>query len=220
MTNQVENRLQAFVKLGIIFASSVSVTRTLDELESEIDKLTKFRNQPLGLKEDEFRKAARDMLRTGKYKPTGRSKPASEYLIRSAAENTFPRINTVVDINNYISLKYLIPISLWDLDKVKADSWLFRTGNEDESFVFNPAGQTIELHDLVTGFSVYKSMETPVVTPVKDSQLTKTDNDTRNIGVAIYYPAHWKNEPELSQITEEFAGFLDKISEQVTILYR
>ena len=217
---QVENQVSDRVNLGIIFSKGVSVNQQLGKLDSSLEELIRSRNQPLGIKEDEFRMAARDMLRIGRYKPTGRSKPASEYLIRSAAENNFPRINTVVDINNFISLKYVIPISLWDLDKVQADSWLFRTGTENESFIFNSAGQTISLRDLVTGFAVSKDQEIPVITPVKDSQLTKTGNGTRNIGVAIYYPAHWSGSPELNRITDDFADMLRMISEEVEILYR
>src|SRR5688572_10209828 len=55
--------------------------------------------------------AIRDMLRFGKYKPTGRGKPASEYLLRAAVEDKFPWINNLVDINNWISLKSMLPIS-------------------------------------------------------------------------------------------------------------
>src|SRR5262245_65981101 len=42
----------------------------------------------------------RDMLRHGKYKPTGRGKPASEYILRADDENSLPRINNCVEINN------------------------------------------------------------------------------------------------------------------------
>ena len=36
------------------------------------------------------RVANRDLLRFGAYKPTGRGKPASEYLVNAAAEEEFP----------------------------------------------------------------------------------------------------------------------------------
>ncbi len=35
-------------------------------------------------REEETRRAVRDLLRHGGYKPTGRGKPASEYLVRAA----------------------------------------------------------------------------------------------------------------------------------------
>ena len=40
-------------------------------------------------REESLRSAVRDMLRHGGYKPTGRGKPASEYLVRAANEDRF-----------------------------------------------------------------------------------------------------------------------------------
>ena len=42
------------------------------------------------------RASVRDMLRFGAYKPTGRGKPASEYLLNAAAEGHFPFISAAV----------------------------------------------------------------------------------------------------------------------------
>ena len=39
----------------------------------------------------------RDLLRAGGFKPAGRSKPASEYLVRAAGEGKLAGINLVVD---------------------------------------------------------------------------------------------------------------------------
>lgn len=54
--------------------------------------------------------------RNGRYKPTGRGKPANEYLLRAANDGTFPSINGLVDSNNLLSLEHMVPISVWDLD--------------------------------------------------------------------------------------------------------
>ncbi len=186
------------------------------ELDKRLAALLDVRRNPLTEEEDELRKACRDMLRIGSYKPTGRGKPSSEYLLRSALEEDFPRINTVVDINNYVSLKYLVPISLWDTGKIEADSWLFRTGKPDESFVFNPSGQEIALEDLVTGFAVLNGKETPILTPIKDCQQTKTDASTREVAAGIYYPAGWNGPPELQKVVDEFAELLEMVSGRVT----
>jgi hypothetical protein len=43
------------------------------------------------------RAAVRDMLRPGGCKPTGRGKPASEYLVRAASEGQLAPINLAVD---------------------------------------------------------------------------------------------------------------------------
>src|SRR5690625_2556020 len=199
----VENRLDSHVQLGCISIASLDMISPFPQLEERLEELLHERAEDLTEFEDDFRLACRDMLRIGSYKPTGRSRPASEYLLRTATNSSFPRINPVVDLINYISLKYLVPLSLWDMEKVKADSWLFRTGSNEESYVFNASGQAIALQDLATGYAVTQSKEQPIVNPVKDSLQTKTDENTRKAGIAIYYPAHWAREPSLEYILGE-----------------
>src|SRR5688500_16236202 len=66
--------------------------------------------------DDGVREAVRRLLRHGGFKPTGRSKPASEYLIRAATEGKLNSINLAVDACNVVSLHSGLPISVVDLD--------------------------------------------------------------------------------------------------------
>src|SRR4051812_32854911 len=50
--------------------------------------------------DDKVRGAVRALLRHGGYKPSGRGKPASEYLQAAMAEARFPSINPLVDVCN------------------------------------------------------------------------------------------------------------------------
>ena len=59
---------------------------------------------------EELRAAVRDMLRHGGYKPTGRGKPASEYLVRAAEDGSLRSINAAVDACNAVSLHSGFPI--------------------------------------------------------------------------------------------------------------
>jgi DNA/RNA-binding domain of Phe-tRNA-synthetase-like protein len=131
--------------------------------------------------------AVRDMLRFGKYKPTGRGKPASEYLLRSAVEDKFPRINNLVDINNWISLKSMLPISLIDLKRAGSDRFVIRRGRAGESYVFNSAGQVIELDDLL--LIAHQPLDAPCANPVKDSLATKLAEGSTDVMAVIYAPA-------------------------------
>ncbi|MFO8029576.1 MAG: phenylalanine--tRNA ligase beta subunit-related protein [Cyclonatronaceae bacterium] len=210
----VTNHLSERVRIGFIRAFGLRMGEPAPFSGPVLGELLEKRKKQLPGDEDAFRKACRDMMRIGTYKPTGRGKPASEYLMRAASEGSFPRINTAADINNYLSLKYLVPISLWDTDKQPAQSWLFRAGNAGEAFVFNPSGQTISLEDLVTGYAVDEGQETPIVTPVKDCQQTKTDVETRNVALAIYYPAAWTGAPKLDDILAEGSELLQKVSDR------
>src|SRR5881392_2583557 len=61
------------------------------------------------------RTAVRDLLRKGGFKPTGRSKPASEYLLRAVGDGTLSSINLAVDVCNVVSLHSGLPIDLGGL---------------------------------------------------------------------------------------------------------
>src|SRR5438552_2723432 len=89
--------------------------------------------------DDAVRGAVRDLLRHGGYKPTGRGKPASEYLIRAVCEGTLSSINAAVDCCNAVSLHSGLPISVVDLDRTRAP---FRIGlaAEGTTYVFNASG--------------------------------------------------------------------------------
>ena len=56
------------------------------------------------------------MLRHGAYKPSGRGKPASEFLLHAALRGEFPLVHGPVDANNAISLASGLPGSIFDAD--------------------------------------------------------------------------------------------------------
>ncbi len=122
---------------------------------------------------DDVKVAARDLLRHGGFKPSGRSKPASEYLVGAVTDGRFPRINAGVDACNVVSLHSGLPISLVDLDRVEGALSL-RIAPAGTSYVFNPSGQTIEVSGLICLFDAIG----PTGTPVKDAQRTKTHDGT------------------------------------------
>jgi len=130
--------------------------------------------------------AARDMLRFGTYKPTGRGKPASEYILNAAAEGQFPLINAIVDINNLVSLESLLPISVVDLDRAGGARFAVRRGREGESYVFNPSGQVLQLRDLLLGARLPE--DSPCASPIKDCQATKTHEGTTRVLGLVYSP--------------------------------
>jgi DNA/RNA-binding domain of Phe-tRNA-synthetase-like protein len=132
---------------------------------------------------DEVKTAVRDLLREGGYKPSGRSKPASEYLAAAHAKQAFPRINALVDACNVVSLHSGLPISLVDLERLdRSAPPAIRIAPADTSYVFNPSGQTIDASGLVCLFDA----QGPSGTPVKDAQRTKT-HDATAAAVAIVW---------------------------------
>lgn len=124
--------------------------------------------------DDDVRRAVRDLLRHGGYKPTGRGKPASEYLIGAVAEGRLGPINLAVDACNVVSLHAGLPISVVDLDLARAPFSIAVAG-AGASYVFNASGQTIDLGGLVCLCDALG----PCANAVKDAQRTKTSPATR-----------------------------------------
>lgn len=213
---QVRNKLpQPDAGLGLLRAEGVQPDYPVPALDHRLAALLEARQADLPEPAETVRQAARDLLRNGRYKPTGRGKPASEYLLRAAQRaadgaRAFPRINGPVDACNYISLKYLVPISLWDLDRAGTARFVFRLGDSEEAYVFNSAGQVIALEDLVVGCRVteHAAAGEPIVNPVKDSMATKTTPDTTRVAASIYAPLNAVPADALQAICVEFRELL------------
>ena len=154
---------------------------------------------------EELRNAVRDMLRHGGYKPTGRGKPASEYLVRAATEGTLGAINPAVDACNAVSLHSGFPISVVDLDQTRGP---FRIGvaPEGASYVFNASGQEIDLGGLLCLFDA----EGPCANAVRDAQRTKTRAETTRTLSVIWGCAGY--EARLAEAERWYRDLLARVS--------
>jgi len=130
---------------------------------------------PFSPTDEALRRAVRDLLRHGGFKPTGRSKPASEYLVKAAEGGTLGGINAVVDACNVVSLHSGFPISVVDLDRATAPFRL-ALAPPDAEYVFNASGQTIDIGGLLCLWDA----DGPCANAVKDAQRTKTHAGTRH----------------------------------------
>ncbi len=134
--------------------------------------------------DDAVREAVRILLRHGGFKPSGRSKPASEYLVRAVspspptplpegARGGLGSINAAVDVCNIVSLHSGLPISVVDLAKARPP-FRVAVAPAGSSYVFNASGQTIDLGGLLC----LCDADGPCGNAVKDAQRTKTDAQT------------------------------------------
>lgn len=137
---------------------------------------------------EKLRTAVRQMLRHGKFKASGRSKPAQEYLLRCALEEgSLPRINGPVDVLNTASLLGGLPISLLSLEKCSRDLHI-RRGTAGEGFVFNAVGQLLDVEDLVVVCDASHTPNRPVGSPIKDSMAGKIEPSDTSLVAIIYAP--------------------------------
>jgi len=207
---EVEWKLGApALRVGILEATGVTVGPASDRLEQTLDEEIARRRQA-GPLPAELRQEIRDLLRRGGFRPTGRSKPASEYLANAAQEGQFPRINNLVDINNLLSLRTGWPMSLLDLDRILGDApsarLELRLGRAGESYVFNPAGQAIEL----AGLLLLAGPRGAAGNPVKDALETKITAATRRVLGVIYTSRRLASADQLAQVAGDFAALLQR----------
>lgn len=77
---------------------------------------------------------ARELYRKFGLDPT-RVRPSSEALLRRLKKGeSLPRINSLVDVANAMSVQLQVPVGLYDLGKVKGSDLTIRLGEEGESY--------------------------------------------------------------------------------------
>jgi DNA/RNA-binding domain of Phe-tRNA-synthetase-like protein len=146
--------------------------------------------------DETLRAAVRDLLRHGGFRPTGRSKPAPEYLVRAATEGQLKSINPAVDVGNIVALHSGIPVSVVDVDRL-VPPLLVRLAGVGSRFVFNAGGQEIDVENLLC----LEDGAGPCANPVKDAQRTKTDAATTRTLTVVWGTA------SLGEAVDEAVGW-------------
>lgn len=155
---------------AVIFVTTFP--RPLAELPDRAEVADLFASAEAPVQTSEpVRAAVRDLLRHGGYKPTGRGKPSSEYLVRavSDADGALSAINPAVDTCNAVSLHSGLPISVVDLGRTRPPLSI-SIAPAGARYVFNASGQEIDLGGLLCLFDA----DGPCANGVKDAQRTKT----------------------------------------------
>lgn len=129
------------------------------------------------LREHPIIRAYRDFYWRLGIDPT-KTRPSSEALLRRVLRTkTIPLINNVVDSGNFASLETLIPIGLYDIDRIRGQLKLRLTS---EGEVFDPIGGSKELLD--EGLPVLADDEKIIhLYPHRDSRHTMIRPSTRNV---------------------------------------
>ncbi len=193
---------------GVVEAFDVQVDATAGALEEELTTtLRTLAESPDAGPPQAVRDAVRDLLRAAGYKPSGRGKPASEYLAGAAQKGAFPRISTLVDAANLCSLRSGLPISL--LDRTRAlegtTGLVIRPGRSGERYVFNGAGQEIDVAGLLC---VAREDGAPVGNAVKDSLATRTDAATRAVLAVVWGSTACAPHVDVAHVTSALAAAL------------
>lgn len=195
------------LRVGWILARDVRSASADAELQRALDDAVAARAE-VGV-DEATRSAIRDLLRGHGYKPAGRGKPASEFLVSAAGRGDFPRINNIVDINNLVSVETGWPASVFDLQRALdgGDGLELRLGRTGEKFIFNPAGQSIDIGGLIC---VARIGGEAIGNPVKDSVGTKIVERTRDLLAVIYTSRTLATRSALATVAERYARLLQR----------
>jgi DNA/RNA-binding domain of Phe-tRNA-synthetase-like protein len=188
----IASELQGAARIGILQMDGLRVQESPAELKALLNGLAeeyaaKYKDQPLG--EIPTVRDIRAIFHRAGLDPT-RYRPSSESLLRRAVKGKgLYFINSVVDLVNYLSLKTLWPIGLYDADKLKPPiTW--RVGQDGESYEGIGRDRLNLSH-----FPLLVDEEGPFGSPISDSMRTRvTEACTRILWVTFAPPgAHIPN---------------------------
>jgi len=196
------------LRIGWIEADDVQIGPSSKEYLGLIEKETKHIREKDFVFPDHLQKGIRSLLKAYGFHPSGRNRPASEFLVKDIQlRGVFNSINNAVDINNHLSLISHLPISILDLEKT-GNKIRIRLGREKETYVFNREGQELSLKNLLV-ISSDDSEDTPFGSPVKDSQKTKIFETTRSLCGVVYTSRNITPTEDLEKLMERFASLLE-----------
>jgi DNA/RNA-binding domain of Phe-tRNA-synthetase-like protein len=126
---------------------------------------------------------ARELYRRFGTDPT-KMRPSSEALLRRMKKGEpLPRINSLVDVANALSVQLQVPVGLYDLGQVKGDQLVIRLGAEGESY----EGIGKERVN-VAGRICVADAEGPIGNPSADSARTMITTDTEQAAWIYFLP--------------------------------
>ena len=142
---------------------------------------------------------ARALYRKFGIDPT-RIRPSSEALLRRLKKGeSLPRINSLVDIANALSVQLQVPVGLYDLEKTKGTELVIRLGAEGEGYT----GIGKE-HVNVAGRICVADAEGPCGNPSADSARTMITTGTETAAWIYFLPV---SEEDIDRTAELVAVF-------------
>ena len=151
-------------------------------IDNELEKISRFFKTREDIYNDEIIIGLRSLYKCWKIDPS-RYRPSPERLLRKiTGGSSFNFINNIVDLSNIISMKYRIPVSLYDLDKINGELILKKSTNEDK--YLGITGMEIGTKDKV----LFYDNTGAAGSPTTDSRRTMVTDSTVNLIFIAYGP--------------------------------
>jgi DNA/RNA-binding domain of Phe-tRNA-synthetase-like protein len=182
----MDPRVAAVTSAAIIEAHGLTVTPDAPDVWRAIDALSEaLRLCWAGVEPSRIDalRPARDLYKRIGEDPT-KTRPSSEALLRRVLRGlSLYRVNSLVDLCNLCSLDFLLPIGLYDLDRLRGDVRL-RFGAAGESYESLGKGTFA-----VEGRLVVADDEGACGSPTNDSRRTSITLDARSCLMIVFAPA-------------------------------
>jgi DNA/RNA-binding domain of Phe-tRNA-synthetase-like protein len=194
---QLAAELRDTVRVGWIRAEPVSVRPAAAPLLEETEHLRRSLRERLAGRPPgsiEELQAARRLYKDFGIDPT-KTRPSSEALLRRVLRDLpVPRIVNAVDVGNLLSLQFLLPIGLYDAEKIDPPV-LLRRGDAGESY---PGIRKESVH--LAGRPVLEDRRGPFGNPTSDSLRTAVDASTRSLWMVIFAPRGYRRDILLKHV--------------------
>lgn len=185
-TVALDPALSGVLRAGILEAHGVTVTANAEGVWAEIDRLASgLRDRYAGREPAQIDglQPARDLYKRISEDPT-KMRPSSEALLRRVLRGqALYRINSLVDLCNWCSLDFLLPIGLYDLDRMHG-AVAIRLGRAGEHYESLAKGTFA-----VDGRLVVADDDGACGSPTSDSRRTSISPGTRACLMVIFAPA-------------------------------
>ncbi|MPM79992.1 hypothetical protein SDC9_127035 [bioreactor metagenome] len=187
-------------RLGYVIVNAVNVRGTPPALAREFSQLqaeaAKMYNIDI-LQTVPRIIAVRSMYKKLDFDPS-RYRPASEALVRRVLNNKgLYFVNSAVDVNNYCSIKYLMPFGLYDADQIQGDI-TYRMA--EKGFYVNISGKEVSTN----GKPFLADQDGVFGNPTSDARRTAVTLSTKNI-MSVVYADEEIADSTLSEVLD-FAG--------------
>ncbi len=128
---------------------------------------------------------SRMLFRAMNQDPTKR-RPSSEALLnRALKDKGLYHINTLVDLGNWCSLDFLLPICVYDADAIRGEVAV-RSGRNGEHYL----GHNDQVMNMEGRF-VLADQEGPFGSPISDAQRTAVTTASRHVCLVIFAPEEY-----------------------------
>src|SRR2546426_10609216 len=185
---EVEERLREVVCLGVVRADGVAVRKDAPDVWAEIERLAAgLRTRYAGKTPGEIPEVqpARELYRRTGEDPT-KLRPSSEALLRRVLRGeVLYRINSLVDTCNLCSLEFLLPIGLYDAERIEGPVTV-RLGIEGQGYDSLGKG----CYSVTDRLALFDARG-PFGSPTNDSRRTAVDETTRRCVVIILGPGSY-----------------------------